>query len=67
MVKVFDMPPSMDPKVAKCVELILKGDGSRLAATQTLKKMGLPNEQNTRRNMMRNVQKSRKKKPSEER
>ena len=64
--KVFDMPPSMDPKIVKCVELIFKGDGSNLATTRALEKMRLPNDPSARRNVMKHVQKSRKKRPSEE-
>ena len=64
--KVFNMPPSMDPKVAKCVQLILKGDGSHLATTRAVEKMGLPNDPSAGRNVMKHVQKSRKKRPSEE-
>ena len=53
------MPPSTDPRVLECVELVLAGDGTPEALSQALEDAGLKCTESARRNIRKHVSKRR--------
>ena len=53
------MPPSTDPRVLECVELVLAGDGTPEALSQALDDAGLKCTESARRNIRKHVSKRR--------
>ena len=56
------MPPSTDPRVLECVELVLAGDGTPEALSQALEDAGLKCTESARRNIRKHVSKRREEK-----